>query len=128
MSDNRVEVIGWDRLTAAFRQVPAAVERAGAEAATDAAAMVVATGRARMPKRSGRLVSSVTARTVPEGSEVLFGAGVPYADWIEYGGTRWRPYVAQGRYLGAGRDDAERTFIDRAKQNTDDEVRRLPWP
>ncbi len=27
------------------------------------------------------------------------GAGVPYAGWIEYGGSRGRAYAAQGRYV-----------------------------
>lgn len=32
----------------------------------------------------------------------------PYAGWIEYGGTRGRPYDSAGRYMGAATEDSDR--------------------
>lgn len=123
-----VEVVGWDQVARAIGKVPDACERAAQAAAEDAAATLAATTRARVPKRSGRLASSVAATPAPTGAQVLFGAGVPYAGWIEYGGTRGRPYVPQGRYFGAGREDAATVYMERAQDNTDREISRLPWP
>jgi len=123
-----VEVVGWEQLAHAMGDVPKACEDAAADAARDAAASLAATTRASVPKRSGRLASSILPSPVPDGVAVMFGAGVPYAGWIEYGGTHGRPYVAQGRYLGAGTDAATGVYVKRAQTNTDANLRRLAWP
>ncbi len=53
--------------------------------------------RSRMPKVSGALAASVMASSDNRGVSV--DADTPYAGWIEFGGTRGRPYVDSGRYL-----------------------------
>lgn len=123
-----VEVVGWEQLGAAMAHVPDACEDAALDAGADSAAMLAATTRASVPKRSGRLASSVMATKLPDGAAVMFGAGVPYAGWIEYGGSRGRPYVAAGRYLGAGTADAQAQYAKRTQNQTDANLKRLAWP
>jgi phage gpG-like protein len=123
-----VEVDGWAEFGRAAGRIPAACQRAAATGARDAAAALVAATRGRVPKDSGRLAASVGAVTLPDGAAVTFGAGIPYAGWIEYGGTRGRPYVAAGRYLGAGVDRAAADYGRRTQTATDAEIGRLPWP
>jgi phage gpG-like protein len=128
MSDSRVEVDGAAELAAAAARVPDACERAAADAGEKVAAALVTSTRGITPKRSGRLASSITREKVPDGWVVSFGAGVPYAGWIEYGGTHGRPYVPDGRYLGAGAEDAATRYQKNTQANLDDELRRLDWP
>lgn len=128
MPDSRVDVDGAAELAAAAARVPDACERAASDAGEKVADDLVTSTRGRTPKRSGRLASSVVREKVSDGWMVAFGAGVPYAGWIEYGGSRGRPYVADGRYLGAGDDDAARDYAKRTQQNTDDYLRKLRWP
>lgn len=55
----------------------------------------------RVPKRSGRMSSSVAARVAREAAEVLYTGAAVYAGWVDFGGGRYRgrPYAAAGRYL-----------------------------
>jgi hypothetical protein len=123
-----VRLDGWDRLARATGRVDDACSKAAAGAARDVAAALASSTRARVPKQSGRLAAAVSVVALPDGAGVAFGQGVPYAGWIEYGGTRGRPYVAQGRYLGAGVDQAAADYTRRTATNTDTEIGRLPWP
>ena len=60
--------------------------------------------RSKVPRVKGWLAASVATIAAPmfggEGAAVGMGGGeVPYAGWIEFGGSRGRPLVAGGRYL-----------------------------
>lgn len=92
------------------RETAQAAERSVAVSAPGAAGGLALHTRAVVPRRTGRLASSITVRPVPDGAEVRMGDGIPYAGWIEYGGTRGRPYVAKGRYLGSGMTAADALF------------------
>jgi phage gpG-like protein len=50
-----------------------------------------------MPKLTGALAGSVASSV--DGDTVNVTADVVYAGWIEFGGTRGRPYLPAGRYL-----------------------------
>ena len=129
MSDQRVVVHGADELNRAMAKLDDAAQRAADDAATKAAEKLAASARATTPRLTGRLASAVVVQHPSDGgAEVAYGLGVPYAGWIEYGGTRGRPYVAQGRYLGAGVDAAAREYVDTTDRNMDTELRKLPWP
>jgi phage gpG-like protein len=56
--------------------------------------------RSLVPQVTGRLAGSLTTTPTEEGSNLVMGdAGTPYAGWIEFGGTRGRPYMPEGRYF-----------------------------
>jgi hypothetical protein len=67
----------------------------------DIAKGVAADARKRVPYRSGRAQQSYKA----QGSAIVFGDGVPYVPWLEFGGAVGRkgsvkrPYVREGRYV-----------------------------
>lgn len=69
----------------------------------------------RVPVRSGELRDSIRARsTQSEGRVVMGWARVPYAGWIEFGGTiaprgaaLTRPFRREGRYLFPVADEME---------------------
>ena len=97
--------------------------KAMAQAGYDAVQPIVATTRATLPKgprTSGRLASTVRASRIRTGGAVRMGrVSVPYAGWVEFGGTRkhpresHRPFVRTGRYLfPAARDLAPRAAAD----------------
>ena len=92
-----------------------------AEAAAGAA-------RARVPRRSGALAASVDASRDDEAALLgMGGSSVPYAGWIEFGGTRGRPYIGAGRYLYPTALDAEPALIIAAGDVARDEIRGLRW-
>lgn len=84
--------------------------------------------RAKVPHVSGRLAASVDASPTGDGADLAIGGGVPYAGWIEFGGTRGRPYVSAGRYLfptaKAAADDAGKAGENAAR----DQIRTHRWP
>ena len=79
--------------------------RVGADAARDAAESVQGKARSAVPHRSGRLAASITVETTDDDAALV--SSVPYAGWIEYGGSRGRPYVSSGRYVGPSAQGAE---------------------
>jgi hypothetical protein len=95
----------------------------------DIAAGVAEDARARVPHRSGAARASYKAR----GTAVVFGDGVPYVPWLEFGGsvgrkgpdgrgTVKRPMVKGGRYvypaINASLADIEKRVDDLISQIT----------
>ncbi|HEV8163150.1 MAG TPA: HK97 gp10 family phage protein [Actinomycetota bacterium] len=125
----RVEVHGYPQLAAGSARLfsrigPEAEDRFGQVA--DQVAGVV---RGRVPHRSGRLASSVeTGRAEPHGVTVGIGAGVPYAGWIEFGGSRGRPYVSGGRYLFPTAEAAEPLVYVAGQEAAWEAIKEARWP
>jgi hypothetical protein len=75
---------------------------------------IVGLTRSRLPSVSGNLSMSVRASGTKTGGSVRMGrASVPYAGWIEFGGSRpdgsTRQFIGSGRYLfPAAAGDASR--------------------
>ena len=82
-----------------------------------------------VPRVTGRLAGSVTVTRTSSGANVSIGnEGTPYAGWVEFGGTRGRPYISEGRYLYpvALADQAQ---VDRdVTTTTEREIRGFRWP
>jgi hypothetical protein len=108
MAEPTVEVVGMAALRRDVRRLSAdqqgpiyaAIKDAGRRAATPVAAKT----RAAVPHDRGTLASSVRISSTRTGAAVRMGrAKVPYAGWIEFGGTRpdgsSRAFVPGGRYL-----------------------------
>ena len=82
----------------------------------------------KVPVLTGTLAASVETVEL-EATEfgVSIGADVPYAGWIEFGGSRGRDLVSEGRYLYPTALDAEGQFQQLASDTAEDTVRRFPW-
>lgn len=99
-----VELIGAAQaaeLSYALRSVSDEVADVVASELEDIAKAVAADARKRVPHRTGRAQASYRAN----GSAIVFGDGVPYVPWLEFGGSVGRkgsvkrPYVREGRYV-----------------------------
>jgi len=79
---------------------------------------------------TGTLAASVNVVEVdPEhGTGVVIGEDVPYAAWIEFGGSRGRELVPEGRYLYPTALEMESEFAQLAEDVADDTARSYPWP
>ena len=126
-ADTRVEVRGYPELAAGsavlFRKMDASADAAYGRVADGVAGVV----RARVPHRTGQLAGSVEAiHGDPPG--VGIGAGVPYAGWIEFGGTRGRPYIDAGRYLYPTAQAAEPLLVAAGELTAERDVKGMRWP
>lgn len=99
------------------------------QAGTEAVQPIIEATRSAIPSGgSGRLAGSVRGSGTRTGASVRMGsASVPYAGWIEFGGTRHQPhessrdYLPDGRYLFA----AARGLAPRAAQLYSDALGRV---
>jgi len=104
MPKQGVTVKGFDELAAGTRQLAEDLDAAARTAFLGVAEEAAGTVEMVVPRYTGALAASVTAalksaRSKKEGARVAMGKGLPYAGWIEFGGTRGRPRVPTGRYL-----------------------------
>jgi phage gpG-like protein len=127
VSDSHVEIVGLDRAAADMVRWAEALGPAVDKATAAVAARAAAAVRGSTPTVTGRLAGSVDVLADTDGVAVGFGAGVPYAGWIEYGGTRGRPYVADGRYLWPTVQTFEDEYMTAAEQAAEDTVSRFSW-
>jgi len=126
MPDDVVRVKGFPELAAGTTKLAADIGRAADGQFARVASSVASTIAARVPRQSGRLAGSATA--VPGSpAAVGLGGGVPYAGWIEFGGTRGRPYVPDGRYVFPSAQDAEPLLILAATAVANDQIKGMTW-
>jgi hypothetical protein len=59
---------------------------------------------------------------------VGIGDGIAYAGWIEFGGTRGRPYFPEGRYLFPTALEAEAEIVAAGEQAANKEIGAMRWP
>lgn len=88
---------------------------------------VAETVRSRVPVLTGQLAGSVEVDPAGDGVDVAMGGGLAYAGWIEFGGSRGRPLIPEGRYLYPSALDAQDEFIVAAAEVADDTVGGFPW-
>lgn len=113
-----------DELRTAIRRFPDRLEREMAAVIQRAAEASAGRVSAVVPRRTGALASSVSAQ---EGSAVM-GEGLAYSGWIEYGGTRGRPYVPGGRYVLPSALSVQDAFVSDATRQTESTIGSYPWP
>jgi hypothetical protein len=125
-----VEVRGVDELEAALPVFGDQVLSGAAAAGRMAAEHTADLTRVSVPHLTGRLAGSVFV-AARKGKRQRAGIGrriPPYAGWIEFGGTRGRPYIPEGRYLWPSARSEEGLYVDRAEQETVKTIRSFPWP
>jgi len=86
--------------------------------------------RAAVPRRTGRFAASVQSKLAKseKRASVRVGGRLPYAGWLEFGGTRGRPYMPRGRWLYPIALDAEPQVVHAADRAAKDEIGRMRWP
>jgi Bacteriophage HK97-gp10, putative tail-component len=123
----RVEIVGWDAAARDMNRYAAAVADAVDKAAVPLAGQAADRVRGAVPHHTGRLAGSVRVVTDPDGVAVTMGAGVPYAGWVEYGGTRGRAYDADGRYLWPTVEGFTDAYTTLAADTAERTAERFPW-
>jgi len=107
MPDPVVAVVGLnalkrDLVRAAGDRGP--INAAFSAAGTKAIEPVAAAARAAVPHDSGELAGTIRVTGSRSGGTVRMGnAGHRYAGWVDFGGTRKRPHIAERPYLTDGR-------------------------
>lgn len=123
----KVEVIGGPQAAADIRRWADQLGPAVAKGAEPFVQKVADLVRARVPVLTGLLASSVDTDIDDEGAGVTLGDGVDYAGWIEFGGSRGRPYIPDGRYLYPTALAAQDEFAQAAADVASDTVGRFSW-
>lgn len=127
MSD-RIELVGAAQAAADLRRWGAQLGPAVGEKAEPFGHRVADTTRGRVPHISGRLAGSIeSTRDEPEAVAVGYDGSVPYDGWVEFGGTRGRPYVSEGRYLYPTAEEMADDFERVATDAANDSVRSFHW-
>jgi hypothetical protein len=89
----------------------------------EAAELIIAYARPRIPKRTGRAANSLKKRSTRTSVRIAFGGDrAPYYPWLDFGGATGknksvqRPFLKEGRYVYKGfkekRSDVERAMSD----------------
>jgi hypothetical protein len=125
------EGVEFKGLAEANRDMARWAEQLGPAVVADAQSLantIASQVRGEVPVLTGTLAASVETVEL-EATEfgVSIGDDVPYAGWIEFGGSRGRDLVPEGRYLYPTALDAEAEFQQLAADTADDTVRRFPW-
>lgn len=81
----------------------------------------------KVPVLTGTLAGSTEVIPEPNGFGVGIGEGVPYAGWIEYGGSRGRDLVSQGRYLYPTALENEPQFQQVAERAATTSISEFHW-
>jgi hypothetical protein len=124
-----VKVYGYAELAAGTRILAGRIEEQAGQEFEKVAGGAADTTRARVPRRSGRLAGSVQSGAAEQGQAFVgYGGGVPYAGWIDFGGTRGRPYVRTGRYLFPTALNTEGPLTLAGSGAAVSEIRRMRWP
>ena len=125
------KVFGLDELKRGMRDLADEIDHGADDALDSVAEQTANMVRAKVPRLTGRLAASVTTSggMFSEGATVgLGGLGVPYAGWIEFGGSRGRPMVREGRYLFPTAEDNKGVAERAAEASAKAQIRRQIWP
>jgi len=120
-------VVGLDELVRESEDLAHRIGKAAPGAMRQAADKAAARVRSSAPVDTGALVGSVTTGTEEGQAFVGMGEGLPYAGWIEYGGTRGRPYVDAGRYVYPAAQAVTPDAVAAATRATEKEIGGYPW-
>ena len=74
------------------------------------------------------LAASISTESSGRSALLRMGRGVPYAGWIEFGGSRGRPMVKRGRYVYPTALDSQPMAVLAARYAADTGIRGFSWP
>lgn len=123
----QAEIRGLPQLAAGTKDLVEGIEKEAPKALLTAAGTAAGMAKGRVPRLTGRLAGSISAKLVNDRAHLQYG-NVPYAGWIEFGGTRGRAYVPTGRYLYPAAKAVEELAQRAAEQAADREIGAMHWP
>lgn len=127
-ADGEARVLGYDELARGSKTLFQHIAEEAPKAFSDVAREAALSTQAIVPRRSGALAGTVTSELVGDHAEVSIGEGLPYAGWIEFGGSRGRPYVGEGRYLFPTALGMESLVVSAGEKSADNEIGAMRWP
>jgi hypothetical protein len=118
-----IRVEGLARLNRALKTMGSDLPKGLRLAGNEAALIVVSDARPKVPRRTGRAMSTIRAASTRTASRVTEGGKMaPYMPWLDYGGKvgrekkTVRPFVSGGRYVypsfHENRDRIERVLFE----------------
>lgn len=124
---SQVTFVGSEQAFADMRRWADQVAPAVAKEIGPFAERVAQSVAGRVPYLTGQLADSVETVDDDDGVSVAMGDDVPYAGWIEFGGSRGRPYVSEGRYLYPTALEAQDEFAQAAADVAASTAERFSW-
>jgi hypothetical protein len=126
---DEVQVIGADQAAADLRHWVDQLPKDIAQTLTTYGHQLVETLYGRQPFVSGTLAGS--AELLPPTVDTFFalalGREVVYAGWIEFGGSRGRPLVPEGRTVWPVALESESQFEHQVELGTGTSIEKYPW-
>lgn len=106
----KIEVTGLKEFQRALKSMDAALPKQIRLVLNEAGQLIVDYDRQHMPRKSGRAVSSIKARSTQKVARIQVGGSkAPYAPWLDFGGQgkrkgrpAARPFIKEGRYTYQG--------------------------
>lgn len=123
-----VEVRGISELNSGSRRLFGNIDDAAHSTFRSTADQVATIIARRQPMLTGRLAASATSTGTDRGASVGLGEGVVYAGWIEFGGTRGRAYVPDGRTVYPTAEESKPLFEQAGDKAARDQIRTMLWP
>ncbi|HKE76624.1 MAG TPA: HK97 gp10 family phage protein [Acidimicrobiales bacterium] len=114
-------------LAAGMKMLEGRIDRRAPEEFAHVAQDVAGDVRSTVPRLTGRLAGTVSVDRSRDGASITMGNGVPYAQFVEYGG-RGHPRSAQGNYLYPAAMDAGPRLQDAGEQAARREIGAMSWP
>lgn len=127
MTEPRVELVGADAAMADLKRWADELGPAVAKAAEPFADRVADVVRGKVPVISGQLAGSVATSSTDDGVGVGYDGSAEYAGWVEFGGTRGRPYMPDGRWLYPTAEASSEEFAKVAADTATDTAGRFAW-
>lgn len=128
MADNfSVRLRGTAELAAGTRKLAGNIDDAASSDFGRVADEIASQVSGSVPRRTGLLASSAVGEPSAGGASVSMGQGVPYAQYVEYGG-RGHPHSAQGNYLYPAAIDAGPRLQAAGEGTARSEIARMTWP
>jgi hypothetical protein len=127
MPQDAVLVRGWPELAAGTATLAKNIDDETQRRFQDVAGQIAAQARGATPVVSGDLASTAAVEPGPPVS-VSYGGGLPYCGWIEFGGTRGRPYIASGRAFLPAVTAAAPLVTQAANDAAVTEAKGMTWP
>ena len=129
---DQVQVIGAEQVAADTVAWQATVLPTVERASESLQASLQAQLAGAVPYLTGTLSSSASISHVSEGDPnfvfaLQLGQDVPYARWIEFGGSRGRELVPEGRYVYPTAMSGEGRFDAIAEQATQQSIDQYHW-
>jgi hypothetical protein len=81
----------------------------------------------RVPVLTGALQGSVVLDPQADGFAISEGAGLDYAGWIEFGGSRGREHISSGRYLIPTIEAQQGDIFRVIEKIISDSIEAFPW-